>query len=72
LADANEFFEKAGTKWCAVDMKRDHDDGKWKVLETTTGWPWGVFTDHVIVGTKRNGLDAWPMLLEDIESGVFG
>jgi hypothetical protein len=72
MADANAFFARTNTKWCALDMQFDRDECQWKILEMTTGWPWGVFTDHVIVGTKRNGLDAWPMLLDDIESGFFG
>jgi hypothetical protein len=42
----------------------------------TTGWPWGVFTDHRLYTadgacTGRPGLDAWQTFLDDLESGYF-
>lgn len=75
LATANAFFDAVGTKWCALDMKRDAS-GAWKVLESTTAWPWGVFTDHELLTrdgelSGRPGIDAWETFLDDIESGYF-
>ncbi len=59
-----------GTKWCALDILRDHEKDQLVCLETSLGWPW----PGVGGGVWTNG-EPWEnmfdVLLDEIEAGAF-
>lgn len=68
------FFRAAGTKWCAIDVLKDGD--KWKLLETSEGWPWpspGTCNQAPIFRSTRSRrwIEMMDLLLDEIEEGAF-
>jgi glutathione synthase/RimK-type ligase-like ATP-grasp enzyme len=74
---ANEFFKAEKMPWAGVDMVRDHDTGKWYILETTVGWTMHSYAECKFLdmsgeATSRKGDDIWNVLISQIENGVYG
>jgi hypothetical protein len=69
----DDFFEAAGTRWCAIDVLRDGD--KWRLLETSLAWPWpspGTCNSAPIFRSKgRRWIDIWECMFDEIEAGTW-
>lgn len=69
---SNQFFEEAGTKWCAVDVLKD--GAQWRLLETSLAWPWpspGRCNEAPIFGTRRRWLDMFEAMFDQVEAGAW-
>lgn len=78
---AVKFFDDSGTKWCGIDMLKDHETGEWKIIETTLAWnlhscganvDCRFFDRNGILPTEKwKGAHQFEVLLYEIERGVF-
>lgn len=74
LRKADECFASMGTRWAAIDLVRDAE--RWYVLETSIAYTLSayarcVFFDEHGTPSKYRGKNIWPLLLDEIEAGVF-
>lgn len=72
LAFADEFFEEAGTRWCAIDVLKAADG--WRLLESSLAWPWpspGSCMSAPIFRTAWAWDGMWRAMLDEIEGGGF-
>lgn len=67
---AFDFFEKAGTKYCAVDILQDGD--KWRLLETAMSWA-RSYKPYLVpfIGTRYTFANQFDLLMEEIQAGVW-
>jgi glutathione synthase/RimK-type ligase-like ATP-grasp enzyme len=70
LAVSNQFFAQEDQKWCGIDLVKD-ESGRWYVLETTVSWAPHGYYECQFIGTNMMGTQIWPVLLDEIEAGVF-
>lgn len=70
---ADKFFAHAGTKWCAIDVLKDDD--RWRLIETSEGWPWpspGRCNEGAIFRSKnRKWIEMFDVMLDEIERGAW-
>ena len=66
---ADTFFAAEAMTWCGIDVVRDHDAGRWTVLECTTGWPLSNMSSHRFV-SGRSGAEFWDVAMEQMEAGA--
>lgn len=66
---ANAFFAEERMTFCGIDIVRDHDAGRWVLLETTCGWPLGNMAAHRFV-SGRPGAQFWPLVIDQLEAGA--
>jgi hypothetical protein len=74
LAFAKDFFDAINTKWCAIDIMRDHTRFKWRVIETSLAWTMHKpFSNPQATFVESGKKVAWlfDTLCEEIEAGVF-
>jgi glutathione synthase/RimK-type ligase-like ATP-grasp enzyme len=78
LDAANEFFAAEGFKWCGVDLVHDAS-GKWFILEMTSSWTLHGYYECNFIDCSgstpklmdERGDQVWPILLQELEAGVF-
>lgn len=76
LATADAFFAAEDQKWCGIDMVFDHEEQRWLILETTVGWTLHGYYECEFYEkgkgfTGRMGNEVWPVVLDQMEAGVF-
>lgn len=76
LALADKFFEREGLPWCAVDIIRHKETGRWYVLECSVGWPMESLANcKFIEGNevmKERAEAIWATLIREIDKGNMG
>lgn len=74
LEYSDRFFAEAGTKWCALDILKD-GDGSWKLLETSTCWPFpspGRCNEGTIFRSKnRKWIEMFECMFDELERGAW-
>lgn len=71
---ADEVFAAMRTQWCAVDVLWSENEMRWRLLETSLRWPWpspGKCMEGRFFPSGRLWADLWPLLMDEIEAGVF-
>lgn len=74
LEFADRFAQAAGTKWCALDILED--GSKWRLLETSEGWPWpspGNCNEGTIFRSRkpRKWIEMFEVMCDEIEGGAW-
>jgi hypothetical protein len=67
---ANQFFAEERQSLCGLDIVRDHEAGRWVVLESTSGWPLPKPGHHKTV-SGRPWEEFFDIILDEIEAGAF-
>lgn len=67
---ANAFFAAEDQRFSGIDIVRDHEAGRWVILECTVGWPLGKNHMHKTV-SGRPWSEFFDIILDQIEAGAF-
>jgi hypothetical protein len=78
LSEANRFLEAESFKWCGVDLVKDHQSGRWLILEVTVSWTLSGYSECAFIDCSgapeimpAMGTDIWGILLDEMEAGAF-